>query len=68
LGACAFFVFGARLMADGSLSGDMTGDGEDQKTRGGDDHEVTYLRFMAVTKWAVVGIAAALVALALFLA
>ncbi|WP_416908702.1 MAG: aa3-type cytochrome c oxidase subunit IV [Polymorphobacter sp.] len=46
----------------------MAQDSDKRDGQDGVDHQATYLRFMAITKWAVVGIAAALVALALFLA
>lgn len=50
------------------MSGDMATDGHDSDKRGKTDHLATYVRFMAITKWAVIFIASALVVLALFLA
>lgn len=70
------------MMTSDSLNGDMMTDvhkGEhrdgtewdraetDGAERGGTDHRWTYDRFMATTKWAVIGISGALILMALLL-
>jgi hypothetical protein len=55
-------------MSSDSLNGDVMADLENGDNQSGPDHEGTYVRFMSITKWAVVGIAGALILMALLLA